>query len=89
MKKMIKRTYEKVGREVFVKGLKNGLCVLVGAVLMLMLWGAVACSAKREEPVVVMYELTEEQLVFETSSDNPRLKVPRVKEVTYLVTEVR
>lgn len=57
--------------------------VVVGTVFAVM--SAIICGCQKEEPKVIRIE--GEELVWETAEDNNRIKVPRLKEVTYLVVE--
>lgn len=57
--------------------------VVVGTVFAVM--ASIICGCQKEEAKVIRIE--GEELVWETAEDNNRIKVPRLKEVTYLVVE--
>ena len=57
--------------------------VVAGTVFAVM--ASIICGCQKEEPKVIRIE--GEELVWETAEDNNRIKVPRLKEVTYLVVE--
>lgn len=87
MKKQLKRIYHRVGRETFIRGMQNAWRLAVFVLLLAALGGIAACARKDNSDAYCIYEITTEQLVFETSPENNRLKVPVIKTVKYWVKE--
>ena len=94
MKKALRGTCRRVGREVFVDGLANGLRLVGVVLLFLILWGVVSCSQKdvkevRVMPITPEMVVTSEKLVWKTNPENKRQKVPVVEEVNYIVWDMK
>ena len=95
MRKKLQHVYRKVGKETFYRGMRNGMRLM--ALLLLFVLLCIVAGCRKEEkkgqsaPLYLIpggYEMSAKQIVWETSPDNHRVKVPVLKDVQVIVWEV-
>lgn len=85
MKKELKKLYYRVGKKRFCKGMKNAVR-LFALLLAFLIFGAIVAGCREEKPKEVkIYEVVQEEMVFETVPGNDRVKMPVVKDVVYYI----
>lgn len=93
MKKILRRVYQRVGRETFIRGFENTwrlICLILICVIVVCIAVCATCAPQvwhvpKEQNCPMFTQVETERIVWQTNPKNHREKIPVVQEVVYLV----